>query len=303
MMNEIDTNIKHNFNTLHTPLVEKHDFNDSNLPFIMFEVNAESTFKQLLPHWHKEFEINFILGGSATYFINSESKTVNEGEIILINCNSVHSGDYSDPKLSSITLLFDLSMFQTPLLDNSDVNFIKPLIENTANIQNVVTKDFVKQHHIDKLLLDITYIYTNKPLAYELKLKAKFFELLGLLYEINIINNSQINYTYNKHLDDIKTVLTYIDLNYAEKLYIKELADLISYNKDYFTKIFKHYVGVSCFSYITNLRVKKSEYLLKNTNLSITEIANKVGYESQSYYIQKFKEVHNISPKKYRADF
>ena len=54
------------------------------------------------------------------------------------------------------------------------------------------------------------------------------------------------------------------------------------------------------FSYLKNLRVNKSMDLLKNPDMSLSEIANAVGFCNQSYYTDCSRKSKNITPKKYR---
>lgn len=286
--------------TFDVPYIEKPVYDTKSVPFKVFRENNAPIIKYLLPHWHEEFEINYILSGSVTYFLNSEKKVVNDGEIIIINCNCVHSADYSDENLKYITLLFNLSMLQTTTLDAVDTKYIKPIIDDYAIIDNVIVKETPCRDNLVNIILDCYKLIINKDVSYELRLKSNLLLLLSILYENNIISTKNNQFNNNKHLDDIKIVLTYIENNYFDKLYLDELSALINYNKDYFARIFKKCVGVSCFTYITTIRIKKAEFLLNNTDMSITEVCQEVGYESQSYFIQKFKEINKVSPKQYR---
>ena len=65
-------------------------------------------------------------------------------------------------------------------------------------------------------------------------------------------------------------------------------------------KIFKQYTGKTFISYINEIRIEKSKYLILNTDLSITEIATKVGFNNTRYYIKKFQHLQGITPHKFR---
>lgn len=285
---------------MNKPTAEKQDYTNLLLPFKMYERNMPDDLKTLLPHWHKEMELNFVLNGSATFFLNSKPVVVTAGQILIVNCNEVHSADYHDDDLQSLTFVFDLSMFLSLYRDEADTKYIKPLIDNRYKIDNTIPAQLVQTTGLDRLLTNIAYLYTNKSLTYELKIKCKFLELLSLLYDYQIINRNEAESNADKHIDNIKTILTYIDNNYYKKLTLSDLSNMINYNKDYFTRIFKKYTGVSCFDYITNVRINEAKNLLQTTNLSISTISEKVGYDSQSYFILRFKQLNNISPLTFR---
>ena len=65
-------------------------------------------------------------------------------------------------------------------------------------------------------------------------------------------------------------------------------------------KLFKEYTGKTLISYINDYRLEQSKGLLLHTDLSITEIALRTGFNSTSYFIKKFQEANDCSPHKYR---
>ena len=59
-------------------------------------------------------------------------------------------------------------------------------------------------------------------------------------------------------------------------------------------------MGITFQDYISRIRLEKTEYLLENTALSISQIAGKVGFHSNSYFSRFFRKYHNMSPSEYR---
>lgn len=284
------------------PYIEKQDFSNLPVSFKMYEINTTENYKNLLPHWHEEMELNFILNGTATFYLNSKPVVVSAGEILVVNCNDVHSADYSDDNLQSLTFIFNLSMLQSFSSDEADRRYIEPIINNIYTIENIISCETIEASQLDVLLTEMSYLYTNQPNAYELKIKCKLLELLSILYDYAVIKEETLDSKTDKHINEIKTVLTFIDNNYAEKLSLDELSSMINYNKDYFTKIFKKYTGVSCFDYISNVRINEAKILLQTTNLPISTISEQVGYDSQSYFILRFRKLTGVSPKTFRKN-
>ena len=67
--------------------------------------------------------------------------------------------------------------------------------------------------------------------------------------------------------------------------------------------MFKKVIHKSFREYLNYVRITKSEILLATTDLSMTDIAMKTGFSTSSYFIQQFKQVKNMSPKKFRKKF
>lgn len=71
--------------------------------------------------------------------------------------------------------------------------------------------------------------------------------------------------------------------------------------QEYFSRLFKKVMNKNFITYITELRIARAQELLTNTTLPIIDIAAEVGYERQSYFTKKFKELSGITPRQFRA--
>jgi AraC-like DNA-binding protein len=80
-----------------------------------------------------------------------------------------------------------------------------------------------------------------------------------------------------------------------------EISRQLGITPEYFSKLFKKVMNKSFIEYIIELRIARAQELLTNTNLPIIDIAAAVGYERQSYFTKKFKELSGITPRQFRA--
>ena len=94
--------------------------------------------------------------------------------------------------------------------------------------------------------------------------------------------------------------IKYINEHFTEDIDLKKLADIEHYNISYYSEWFKNKMNVSPVEYIQNLRVKKAKELLLNTNLTILQISQIVGYEHNSSFTRVFKYLEKISPTEFR---
>ncbi|MFV0504923.1 MAG: response regulator [Lachnospirales bacterium] len=98
----------------------------------------------------------------------------------------------------------------------------------------------------------------------------------------------------------VQIMIDYINQNFEIDIPIQKLADLCSINPNYASQIFSQEMGETFSSYLTNIRIEKAIYLLKNTDLPISLIASKVGYNDYFYFAKVFKKKTNITPTSYR---
>ncbi|CAM3325671.1 response regulator [Paenibacillus lupini] len=95
-------------------------------------------------------------------------------------------------------------------------------------------------------------------------------------------------------------MVAYIDGHYEQKLYLKDLSSQFFINQVYCCQLFKKNLGKTFSEYVSELRIKKARVLLKQTDLSIEEIAIKTGYVEYYYFNKVFKKHCGITPTKFR---
>ncbi|MEA5011440.1 MAG: AraC family transcriptional regulator [Angelakisella sp.] len=95
-------------------------------------------------------------------------------------------------------------------------------------------------------------------------------------------------------------VKRYIDENYFESIDLDFLAEFAHINKFYLVHSFTKEYGTSPISYLIERRIRESKYHLSNTNHSLSQISNLLGFSSQSYFSQSFKKLEGMSPNEYR---
>lgn len=101
----------------------------------------------------------------------------------------------------------------------------------------------------------------------------------------------------NSAADEVKF---YLDMNYSEKLKIREIAGLFGIHPNYLTRIFREKFGVSPKHYLMELKLKKACRLLITTSLPISVISDSLGFEDQLTFSKVFKKELGISPSGYR---
>lgn len=103
--------------------------------------------------------------------------------------------------------------------------------------------------------------------------------------------------------DKIQLATQYIKKHYNENLSINGLAELYNMSPNYFSSVFKKELDQSAVNYITEVRMEKAREYLKDTDLSVIEIAENVGYEDSQYFFRVFKKNTGITPLQYRQQY
>jgi two-component system response regulator YesN len=116
---------------------------------------------------------------------------------------------------------------------------------------------------------------------------------------LNIKNEDIQIYSGNKLISDI---INYIKDNYNENITLYNLSEKFNINQSYLSQLFKNETGVNFIKHLTNYRMSKACSLLLQTDMSINDIAQEVGYDDYLYFRKVFKKVNNMTPTEYREE-
>lgn len=103
-----------------------------------------------------------------------------------------------------------------------------------------------------------------------------------------------------EHASIIMEVCKYIDSHYYEKIKVEEIADFVYLSSSYLSSLFRETMNMTIHDYLIRVRIEKSIEFMKDRNLSLKDIIQKCGMESQSYYNKVFKKMIGMTPGKYR---
>lgn len=107
---------------------------------------------------------------------------------------------------------------------------------------------------------------------------------------------------FGSYSEPIQRVIEYLELNYSQEISFTHLSDMVHFTQSYLSKTFKKEVGVTITQYIITIRCENAAQLLKDTNLSIQEISNFVGYPDNNYFVKVFKKQFGFTPTAFRSN-
>lgn len=97
--------------------------------------------------------------------------------------------------------------------------------------------------------------------------------------------------------------MEYIYNHINNRITVQELAEYTNLSPSYLSRLFKKELGISISDYILEKKIIKAQNLLKYSHYSLIEIANYLAFSSQSHFIQTFKKMVGLTPKKYRDHY
>lgn len=92
----------------------------------------------------------------------------------------------------------------------------------------------------------------------------------------------------------IKQMLSWIHLHYTEKISLEDIARAGHLSRSECCRYFKRILNTTPLNYVMDYRIQKSLQLLQNPEANVTEVAYQVGFNSTSYFIEKFRKMDRL---------
>ena len=245
-------------------------------------------------HRHNNcMEMIFVRSGTGCYAVDGIPYDVEKGSLVIYNCNVVHERlPAFDDHLSIYCLA--LTGLQLPGLQRNCLiaENQRPVMSCAPQYEAIVTL-FELMHTV--LIGDA---YDAEQSSHYLMLSL----LAILLNRIEMLSMKESVMAPNTWSFG-KSIKHYIDEHFTESLSLQSLGEALNVSPYYLSHIFKECTGFSPMQYVTKRRLGEAQELLLNTSLSITNIAQTVGYQNISSFNYVFAKHIRMSPSQYREDF
>lgn len=103
-----------------------------------------------------------------------------------------------------------------------------------------------------------------------------------------------------KDIKPIRVVKQYIEEHFRQDINLGQLAELVDMNASYLSSVFKKETGMTYSEYLTHCRLENAEKMLVESNMSISEISEKCGYQDSRYFSKQFSKQIGLKPSEYR---
>lgn len=241
-------------------------------------------------HYHNCHELYYLADGTTKYFIGDRIFQINSGTFVFIPKGMYHKTD-SEACMDNERILLS---FNDDVLDEKSKEIINALGElfviyppkNKLDIFENIFKRIEEEYAaVDELSPHLTGIY--------------ICELLTLLFRYRLASPPKSSSADTA----IYSVSKYISENYSQNLGLCELSRRFAISESHLSRRFKAVSGIGINEYITFVRIMNAERLLKTQKISITELAQKCGFNDSNYFSTVFKKIKGITPLKYAQKF
>ena len=235
------------------------------------------------PGIRDHYLIHYIISGKGTYQVNGTSYELSLGDAFLVypNTEITYRADTDEPwEYAWVGFTgSDASM----ILQATDFTRQNPCIFHVPNG--------------DEIKRQILHIYDARGNRLEnaVEMTGRLYTTLALF-----IQSSHKKEPENTATIYVQKSVEYINANYSYPITVEDIASFVGLSRSHLFRSFETVLHQSPKEFLTDFRMKQACYLLEHSDLSITAIANSVGFDNSLYFSKTFHKIKGVSPREYR---
>lgn len=246
-------------------------------------------------HFHPQHELTFIEESDGTKFIGDYVGAYQPGELVLLRSNLPHCWkNYEEP---------DVQARSTVIQWNKGVFAKVPELAGVFKLIKAASRG---------LLFSKEDTISIVPFIQQLPKKSGQELYIGLL--TILVQLSECAYqtlSEGSFIEDLPSeignrmakVHDFVEGHFHRKVYLKELAALVNMSEQSFSRFFSKMMGRPFFTFLNEYRINMATRMLLDTDLSISQIAYRCGYDSLPFFHKQFNKFKSEPPSRYRKKY
>lgn len=248
-------------------------------------------------HFHNYYEVGFCYAGEGEMILGEKELHFFPGCISLIPTKELHTTNTYGKKAGWEWMYFDIHEVLKKIYPDDEI--LRDNIGHEIDREgHLLTPDM----NIQKLTFYVRGIFSElQNKEYMFRDMIAHFQMMLVVEIIRHLQNSDLPEKVTVSLD-IFPAIDYIKKNYSSTIYAIDLARCCGMSESYFRKVFEKYMNMKPMDYVNFVRIQRGCLLLRETDLTVSLVSDKVGYKNVSTFIRNFKRVIGCTPNRWRTD-
>lgn len=246
-------------------------------------------------HFHNSIELVRIDKGNLKCKFVEDSIILHTGDVLLINRRVIHQLQSNNGECTFAYIQIDMDRYFSTLTNKAEYS-VYSFMHSRNYVPYMIFHEGSELHDV---FFNIVQEYENKKSCYESYIYADIYRIRAIMQRHGLfpVNEDNVN---DKTINRLLPAIEYAEKNYSNKISLDTASKTVNMDKFYFCKMFKKAIGATFIEYINFLRIQQSQYLLTNTDMNISQIAQECGFDSTQYFNRVFKKRNDCLPTTYR---
>lgn len=251
-------------------------------------------------HYHRNFELYYLVSGRCRVFLNHTIYHLEAGDMILIEPLALHHTIYGIVGESERIAVHFEGRCLRQIEDVCGKAWLQQILDNPF-----ITVEPGRRNFVEGLFRKL-FVEQDTPDLFSEMLRQNYLsELLAFISrcgkEHDILHFADVSRLSEKE-KAIQDAASYIYGHYGETLTLEQVAERVHMSPSYFSRRFKKITGFGYKEYVNHIRMKEASRLLLETDLPVTEIAQRCGFSDGNYFGDLFRKEKGVSPRIYRKN-
>lgn len=271
-------------------------------PCSCYNVDVRLNVAQEVPwHWHEEIEVIAIAQGRGIVQTNEDTWLLETGDGIFINTNTLHSVQLLDGGICQLhSLVFSADLLAGTPGSVFEQRYLRPMLRSPTRALPL-RRNVPWQREAVSAIEGAYHAFAAEAFGWEFLVRAELGRLWILAAEhaapsVPVVEESS-------DTRRLKEMLRCFHENYQRTVSLEEVAAAANVGKRECLRCFQRTIGITPIQYLLRFRVRQASRLLVETDLPVTEIALRCGFESPSYFSLTFRRLTGRTPRDHRRYF
>lgn len=249
---------------------------------------------QCHPNWSwstkpglNDYDLWFVVSGIGRCKLNEKSYELHRGVLVFLHPGDCFEAEHE--RENPLTVLFQ----HLDITDTSSHEAVPSSLETLGRFHVVNNVEGVRTW-LDRII----WLQQTKPAYYETEQHGLFLQILAELYRGKLTPYS--SRAKEPYYEAVLSLAHEIQADPSKQYKISELAGRVCLSPDYFTRLFKKYIGKPPSAFILQSRIQHARALLEQTSATVCEIADSLGYKNVHLFSRQFSKLTGQSPTDYR---
>lgn len=242
-------------------------------------------------HHHTECELSVFLKGNGVYAVHGKKYDFEAGDVFLFGSNEPHCITEIREDMALLNIHFEPKL----LWERNESTELLNLF--AARSKNFSHKFPASDRLLSKRVLELEQELAEQGSCCVLTAKYLLFSsLVHMIRHYDCIDPERTISSHSPLTRSLKDAIYYINEHLDGKLTLREISEVAYMTPTYFSSVFKKFNGVSPWEYITIKRVERAIEMLKSTDMTKLEIAERCGFSSSSNFYKAFVHITGKQP-------
>lgn len=249
-------------------------------------------------HTHDFLELIYVYSGSAVHFYKGKETPMTVGEYVFIDFKCEHSIREKSDDFNAITCTFVPEFIDSTLLGCTEIGEV--LKSYNINLVSRSISEMCFSDGEDRRILGLLELmldeYRRKDAGYLSIIRSFLIQILVLTARKTELVNSRTD-------ERIDEIADYIYRNYSEDITLDRVSRKFYCSLSNISILFKKQMGMTFTEYLRKVRLSAACRLLADTDKSVGEISEAVGYSDVRSFRKHFRDSYRVTPLRFRKTF